>query len=104
MAASRLMPPGLVQSTLPDPAADQAADQADGENGQSRGGLRTYRPRRGRRRRAAGEKVSGRKFQLPDAIFERVQLAAIRRRTNPSEIVAEILDRNLPKLKIATEE
>jgi hypothetical protein len=78
-------------------------DQADAENGQSRGGLRTPRPRR-TRRRLAGEKVSGRKLQLRDAVFERLQLAAIKRRTNPSAIADEILDRNLPKLKITSEE
>jgi hypothetical protein len=49
-------------------------------------------------------KISGRKLQLPDSVFERLQLCAIKRRSNPSAIAADILDRNLPKLKITTEE
>jgi hypothetical protein len=81
-----------------------ADDLAGAElNGQSRGALRTPRPRR-TRRKVAGEKISGRKLQLRDAVFERLQLAAIKRRSNPSAIADDILDKNLPKLKITSEE
>jgi hypothetical protein len=48
--------------------------------------------------------LSGRKFQLPDAVFQRLQLHAIKKRTNPSAVLADILDRTLPKHSIATEE
>jgi hypothetical protein len=83
---------------------EPADDQADGEaNGQSSGALRPTRPRRGRRA-APGGKVSGRKFQIPDSVFERLQLHAIKRRSNPSAELVAILDRELPKHKIATDE
>jgi hypothetical protein len=50
------------------------------------------------------EKVSGRKFQMRDSVFERLQLQAITKRHNPSAILTDILDKELPKLKIASEE
>jgi hypothetical protein len=37
-------------------------------------------------------------------VFQRVQLQAIRRQTNPSAIVVEILDKNLPSMRIAIDE
>jgi hypothetical protein len=84
--------------------AEPGDDQADAEaNGQSRGALRATRPRRGRRV-SPGGKVSGRKFQVPDTVFERLQLQAIKKRSNPSAVLSDILDRELPKLKIATDE
>jgi hypothetical protein len=93
------MPAGLIDATTP---PDGSAD-GDGENGQSRGETSRARGRRGRRVLPGG-KVSGRKFQLPDPIFERLQLHAIKKRSNPSAVLADILDRTLPKHSIATEE
>ena len=84
---------------------DPVDDQADAElNGKGRGGLpaRKLKPRG--RRVAVGEKVRGRKLQLPDSVFERLSLHAIERKTNASAIAAEILDRNLPKHRIATDD
>jgi hypothetical protein len=104
MGARATMPPGLVQSTLPDPNAETADDQAGAENGQSRGVLRAPRPRRKRRGKEHGEKMTGRKLTLRDSVFERLQLAAIKRRSNPSDVADGILDKNLPKLKITSEE
>jgi hypothetical protein len=93
------MPAGLIAETTP----LEGAVDGDGEtNGQSRG--ETSRARGRRRRSAPSGKVSGRKFQLPDPIFERLQLHAIKKRSNPSAVLAEILDRQLPKHTIATEE
>jgi hypothetical protein len=45
----------------------------------------------------------GRKLNLPDAVYDRLQLTAIQRRTTASAIAAEILDRNLPRLRIERE-
>jgi hypothetical protein len=42
--------------------------------------------------------------QLPDSVFERLSLHAIKRKTNASAVAAEILDRNLPKHRIATDD
>jgi hypothetical protein len=58
------------------------------------------KPRARRRRIDPGEKTRGHKLSLPDAVFERLELTAIRRRSSVSAIAAEILDRNLPRLRI----
>jgi hypothetical protein len=93
------MPAGLIAETTP----HDEAPEGDGEtNGASRGDTPRTRARRGRRV-AAGGKISGRKFQMPDAVFERLQLHAIKKRSNPSAVLIDILDRELPKHKIATE-
>jgi len=57
------------------------------------------RPRR-RRAPAIGGATRGHKLSLPDGVFDRLQLTAIRRRSNVSAVAAEILDRNLPRLRI----
>jgi hypothetical protein len=95
---------GVLAPTVPSQEnGEPVDDQVDGEtNGQSRG-ARTTRSRRGRRV-SPGGKVSGRKFQLPDTVFERLQLHAIKKRSNPSAVLSDILDRELPKHKIATED
>ncbi len=81
---------------------EQVDDLADVEV-QSRGGTSAARPRR-RRRALPGGKVSGRKFQIPDSVFTRLALHAIKTGTSPSAVVAKILDRELPKHTITTEE
>jgi len=37
-------------------------------------------------------------------VFERLSLHAIKKRSNASMVAAEILDRNLPKHRIATDD
>ena len=70
----------------------------DGEtNGQSRGGLRATKPPRARKGRPKdGEKLRGCKLSVPESVFERLRLTAVKRKTNMSVLAAEILDRNLP--------
>jgi hypothetical protein len=60
----------------------------------------TPKPRQRRRRIDPGEKTRGHKLSLPDAVFERLELTAIKRKSTASAIAAEILDRNLPRLRI----
>jgi hypothetical protein len=48
--------------------------------------------------------VTARKFQAPDAVFERLAIHAIKKRSKPSAILSDILDREMPKHKIATDE
>lgn len=84
------LPPGLLSPTgpteTPPPVDHTAAEQAE-------------QPRRQtRRRRVTGEKVL--KVTLPAALAERVQLAAIVKGVRQSALVAELLDRHLPKLAI----
>lgn len=84
------LPAGLLSPTGPTetpPVVDHAAaEQAE-------------QPRRQtRRRRKTGERVL--KVTLPAALAERVQLAAIVKGVRQSALVAELLDRHLPKLAI----
>jgi hypothetical protein len=104
--ASALIRPTTTQ-TPPEPAAgDPVDDQADAElEAQGRGAVAIEVKPRTRTRRAAtlGEATKGRKLSLPDSVFDRLQLTAIQRRKTVSAIATEILDRNLPKLRIERE-
>ena len=53
---------------------------------------------------AAGEKGKDRKLTLLDAVFDRLVLTAIKRGSTASAVAAEILDRNLPRLRIAADD
>jgi hypothetical protein len=55
-------------------------------------------------RPAAGEKCSAHKLSLPDSVFTRLELIAIKRGSTASAVAAEILDRNLPRLRIAADD
>ena len=46
----------------------------------------------------------GRKFQVTQDIWERLQLVAIKSSTDCSTVLCDILDRALPRLKIVTEQ
>lgn len=62
------------------------------------------RPVRARRKRPpVGGETHGRKLHLPDPIHDRLKLVALQRRTTASAVAAEILDRNLPRLRIERE-
>jgi hypothetical protein len=47
-----------------------------------------------------GEKSSAHKLILPDSVFTRLELHAIKRGTTASANAAEILDRQLPKFAV----
>jgi hypothetical protein len=84
---------------MPTPLELVGADQGEleGQGGESPA---PSKPRPRRRRAAAGGPGRGHKLTLPDAVFERLELTAIKRRSNVSAIAAEVLDRNLPRLRI----
>jgi hypothetical protein len=42
-------------------------------------------------------------LHLPDHLHDRLKLVALQRRTTASAVAAEILDRNLPRLRIERE-
>jgi hypothetical protein len=87
----------LAQTVASQANGELADDQADGEmNGQSRGALRPTKPRAKKGRPKDGEKLRGCKLSVPESVFERLRLTAIKRKTNMSVLAAEILDRNLP--------
>jgi hypothetical protein len=95
-----------VAPTLPEQSGEPLDDAAEG-NGQGRGdadGVPKKSPRRRPRASAAGEKGKGRKLTLPDGVFDRLVLTAIKRGSTASAVAAEILDRNLPRLRIAADE
>ena len=107
------MPAALIRPTaMPTPpeangeaSADLLEDSADGD-GQGRGeanGSARRSPKR-RPKPAAGEKSKGRKLTLPDGVFDRLVLTAIKRGSTASAIAAEVLDRNLPRLRITSDE
>jgi hypothetical protein len=55
------------------------------------------------RRPPSGAGTRGRKLHLPDDVHDRLWLLARQRRKSVSAVAAEILDRNLPRLKIERE-
>lgn len=100
------MPSGLFRPTAnATPTAEPVDDPASEGEEQGRGVDSTptpeaRAPRTRRRRPPVGGETKGRKLNLPDAVYDRLQLLAIQRRTTASAIAAEILDRNLPRLRI----
>lgn len=87
---------------MPTPLEPSAA--VDDQGGATEQGGETAgtapKPRQRRRRIDPGEKTRGHKLSLSDAVFERLELTAIKRRMNVSQVAAEVLDRNLPRLRI----
>jgi hypothetical protein len=48
--------------------------------------------------------VNGRTFQVPDVAFDRLVLLAIKKGSNSTAVLSDILDRVLLKHEIATDE
>ena len=100
------LPAGLLRPTTPlepieAPESSDGPDDADQAEGQGRAGAPEPRTTRTRRRRPpAGGETKGRKLQLPDGIHDRLWLLARQKRTTVSAVAADILDRNLPRLRI----
>jgi hypothetical protein len=112
MANHRGMPAALIRPTTPTPpeangeaVAEPLEDAAEGD-GQGRGEANgsPRKPARRKARPAAGEKCSAHKLSLPDSVFTRLELTAIKRGSTASAVAAEILDRNLPRLRIAADD
>ena len=112
--ANRGMPAALIRPTaMPTPheangetSTDLLEDPVDGD-GQGRGeanGNARRSPKRRPKASAAGDKGKGRKLTLPDGVFDRLVLTAIKRGSTASAVAAEILDRNLPRLRIAADD
>jgi hypothetical protein len=107
------MPAALIRPTaMPTPpeangeaSTDLLEDSVDGDGqgrGESNGGARRS-PKR-RPKPVAGEKISAHKLSLPDSVFTRLELHAIKRGSTASAIAAEILDRQLPHHRITTDD
>jgi hypothetical protein len=86
-------------------STDLLEDPTDGDGpgrGESPGSARRS-PKR-RPKPAVGDKISAHKLSLPDSVFTRLELHAIKRGSTASAIAAEILDRQLPHHRIATDD
>jgi hypothetical protein len=95
------LPSGLLRPTTPQPDDDRAEDvepAAEGR-GDAPAESRPARARKPRTKVPSGE-TKGRKLNLSDDTFDRLQLAAIKRRTTISAVAEDLLSRNLPKLRI----
>jgi hypothetical protein len=98
------MPAALIRPTLPETNGEPLEDPSEGD-GQGRGEPISSKPRSRRRPKPATSGEShGRKLTMPDALFDRLTLYAIRKRMTVSAAAAEVLDRNLPHLRIAVDE
>lgn len=95
------LPSTLIRPTIATPPEPESEPvEADGaEQGASPEPARTRARGRVRRDRAT-EATKGRKLHLPDSVFDRLQLLAIQRKTTVSAVASDILDRNLPRLRI----
>jgi hypothetical protein len=111
------MPEALLKSTVTLPESrngngcpSEDPSEVNGEsNGHSNGELAPgSRPRTRRTRTrlaaSASERRKGRKLTIRDSVFARLELQAIRKGSTVSAIVDEMLDRELPRLKITQED
>lgn len=99
------LPSALIRPTAPpdEPRAEASgAEPAEPTEEQGRGAQEAQTPVRPRRRRLAAPsaKTNKRGLYLTDAVWEKLQLEAIRKRTNVSAVAGEVLERNLPRLRI----
>lgn len=99
------LPSALIRPTAPPESAEVEtpdADAVEAIEGQGRGAQETSAPSRPRRARgvAKAEKTSKRGLYLTDSVWEKLQLEAIRNRTNVSAIAGKVLEKNLPRLRI----
>jgi hypothetical protein len=99
------LPSALIRPTAPpesDGAEVQDVEASESAEGQGRGAQEAPVPARPRRARgvAKAEKTSKRGLYLTDSVWEKLQLEAIRNRTNVSAIAGKVLEKNLPRLRI----
>jgi hypothetical protein len=100
------LPSALIRPTAPPESAEAEAPEGEAiDQGEGRGVAESRPSARPRRPRpiAKGDKTSKRGVYLTDGVWERLQLEAIRKRTNVSAIAGDVLERNLPRLRIERE-
>jgi len=78
---------------------DMTPLERNGESADERRGGDSPAPKRPRRPRRGPvlEKGKGRNLKIGDTIFRRLELEAVRLRVSNSQLVARILDRELPR-------
>lgn len=88
----------------PADAPDAPPDDAGPDPAGGPAEARAAAPRARRTRRAApAGKTKPRSLHLPDDIHDRLWLLARKRKTTVSAVAADILDRNLPRLRIESD-
>ena len=80
-----------------------ASSASSSSSSQSSSSSNSTQAVRTRRKKTVYTETKGRKLYLPDEIHDRLRLLAFSRREKVSTIAAEILDRNLPRLRIERE-
>jgi hypothetical protein len=106
------MPAALIRPTSAtpperdgNPGGEPIEDPAEGDSqgrGEANGNAR--KPPRRRPKPTAGEKASAHKLTIRDSVFNRLELHAIKRGLTASAIAEEILDRQLPRHRIVTDD
>jgi hypothetical protein len=102
MASQRGMLGNVVHAVGMPREGELVDDQADG---QSRGDAGPARRAPRRSRTPVTEKGKGRNLKIPDGVFRRLTLEAMRKGTDASKLVTKILDRELPaSIRIAVDD
>lgn len=94
------MPDDLFRKMQDLPAAERNGELDD--DGESRGPATASKPRGRRGRTIPPVKGRGRKLTISDAVYERLQLAAMRKKPKAtmSALANDLLDRNLPHFEV----
>lgn len=100
------LPATLIRPTAPLEADAPESAEVDGsEPNEGQGGASSDARSKPRRRRVVtpSEKTSKRGVYLTDSVWERLQYEAIRKRTNVSAVLGDVLNRTLPRFKVERE-
>jgi hypothetical protein len=101
IGAALIRPTQPERDEAPEPVAP---DEAPDQGGMQGRGVAEPRPaaRGGRRRRVdkPADKTDKRGLYLTRSVWERLQLEAIRKQTTVSAVAGDVLERNLPRLRI----
>ena len=89
-------PPAEVEPEADVEQAEDLAVEVEERAGESRPAAKSRR----RKTTPSADRTSKRGLHLSDAVWERLQLEAIRKRTTVSAIANDLLDRNLARLRI----
>jgi hypothetical protein len=81
----------------PEPNGDLAGDLADNQSRGDTGPTKARAPRQRRPPVDDSEKGKGRNLKIPDSVFRRLELEALRRGMDNSKLATKLLDSRLPK-------
>lgn len=102
LPSALIRPTAPLEPDAPDSIEADGVEANEGQGGASAESRAGAKPRR-RRVVAPSEKTSKRGVYLTDSVWERLQYEAIRKRTNVSAILGDVLNRTLPRFKVERE-